>query len=83
MKISLGLNAKFLLFDVTTNSDHCKETVTALRGMSRPREASLFCFQFGKAGDMQKSQEKIEQTVVQLFVINPFGTSGKVPLTRP
>lgn len=73
MKISLRLNSKFPLFDLTPKrSDHCKEMVTNLKVISIPREANLFCFHFRKANDMQKYQGKIEQTVVHPFIINAF-----------
>lgn len=82
MKISLGLNSKFPLFDLTPKqSDHCKEMVMALKVISIPKEANMFCFQFRKATDMQKYQGKIEQTVVHPFIINVFVISSNICLT--
>ena len=83
MKISLKLNPRFPKFDLTPKqSDHCKEMVTALEVISIPREANLFCFHFRKASDMQKYQGKIEQTVVQPFIINAFIIPDNICLTR-
>lgn len=83
MKISLRLNSKFPSFDLTPKqSDHCKGMVTALKVISIPREANLFCFHFRKASDMQKYQGKIEQTVVHPFIINAFVVMDNICLTR-
>lgn len=83
MKISLRLNSKFPLFDLTPKqNDHCKEMVTALKVTSIPREANLFCFHFRKASDMQKYQGKIEQTVAHPFIINAFVIMDNACLTR-
>lgn len=56
--------------------------VTALKVISIPREANLFCFHFRKASDMQKYQGKIEQTVVHPFIINAFVIMENICLTR-
>lgn len=80
MKVSLRLNAKF--DQIPKQSYHCKETVIAMKVTSIPREANLSCFHFRKASDMQKDQEKIEQTVVHPFIINTFGIQDNMSHKR-
>ena len=80
VQVSLRLNANF--DQIPKQSYHCKEMVIAMKVTSIPREANLSCFHFRKASDMQKDQEKIEQTVVHPFIINAFGIQDNICLTR-